>query len=454
MLLRTHSRAPQVFFRAISLGLISLAAVLISGCGSSIFVGVEAAAADRNYTVVNHVANSPDPPLGHRSFRGNDNRAAPGIESRPLVSTTAGPAFNWQETENILLLGTDRRPGATNWRTDTIMVIGLDRARHRAAVLSIPRDLYVNIPGYGQGRINQVDYVGERVTRVPGGGPALVSQVLSETIGVATEHWVRVEMTGFEAVVDAVGGVTVHLDCPFYEPIFNLTTNSWDYFVLPAGPNHLDGETANWFVRLRLRDSDIGRAQRQRQFLWAMRNQFMSANLIVRIPELWSAFQESFSTDYTLLEIISLAQFGLSLEPGNVRSAGITLQELSSFTTQAGASVLVIRDPERVRAVVDGVWDAPAMADTNRQNPERCATVPQTGPWLPAQGADTEPAPETPAADFDADPEANTEAAIEPAIETSGAPETELENPVESSGAALGPREGETDETLPEAEGG
>jgi hypothetical protein len=119
-----------------------------------------------------------------------------------------------------------------------------------------------------------------------------------------------------------------------------------------------------------------------------MRDQFLRANLVVRIPELWSAFNETFSTDLSLLEIISMAQFGLGLEPANVRSAGITLQELSSFTTEAGASVLVIRDPERVRGVVDGIWNhAPAMVDTNRQNVERCAAVPQTGPWLPAPEA-------------------------------------------------------------------
>lgn len=376
-------------FRRITLFVVSLAVVvLLSGCGSSIFVGVEAAEANRSYSVVENSIDSPSPPLGPNGFHGNSQRALPGeIVARPMISTSAGPAFNWQNTTNILLLGTDRRPGANNWRTDTIMVIGLDRRNGRAAVLSIPRDLYVTIPGYGQGRINQVDYIGERESRVEGGGPALVSQVLSDTIGVSTEHWVRVEMTGFESVIDAVGGVTVHLDCPFYEPIFNLTTNSWDYFVLPAGPNHLDGEAANWFVRLRLRDSDIGRAQRQRQLLWAMRDQFLSANLVVRIPELWSAFHDTFSTDLSLLDIISMAQFGLNLEPSKVRSAGITLQELSSHTTAAGASVLVIRDPERVRAVVDGIWEAPAMADTNRQNVERCSAVPDTGPWLPATGA-------------------------------------------------------------------
>ena len=64
------------------------------------------------------------------------------------------------------------------------------------------------------------DFIGEQTLAVEGGGPALISQILYENLGIATDHWIRVEMTGFRSIVDAVGGVTVHLDCPFYEPIY------------------------------------------------------------------------------------------------------------------------------------------------------------------------------------------------------------------------------------------
>src|SRR5690606_19351102 len=154
-------------------------------------------------------------------------------------------------------------------------------------------------------------------------------------------------ISGFQEVVDAVGGVTIYLDCPFYEPIFNLTTNSWDYFTLPAGEVHMDGEDAYWYVRLRLRESDIGRSQRQRQFLWAMREQILKTNLLPRMPALFTAFSNTFSTDLSIVEIVSLLQFGVSLDPANVRAGGITLRELQSYTTEQGASVLVISDPAR-----------------------------------------------------------------------------------------------------------
>ena len=147
-----------------------------------------------------------------------------------------------------------------------------------------------------------------------GGGPKLVSQVLQETLGVSTNHWVRVRMDGFVDVVNAVGGVTVHLDCAFYEPIFNLSTNAWDTFALPAGDVWMDGDTAYWFVRLRLRESDIGRSRRQRQFLWALRDQVSKTNLLARFPDHVVAFQKHLHHGSLCFPDVGSSQLGH--EPG------------------------------------------------------------------------------------------------------------------------------------------
>jgi polyisoprenyl-teichoic acid--peptidoglycan teichoic acid transferase len=212
-------------------------------------------------------------------------------------------------------------------------------------------------------------------------------------LGIPTHHWVRFEMTGFKDVVNAVGGVNLYLDCPFYEPIFNLDTNSWEYFTLPAGENHMDGETAYWYVRLRLRESDIGRAQRQRQFLWALRERALNANLLIRFPELWSAFRNSYSTDLSFLDMLDLVRFGLALNPENVRASGISLKELQSYITERGASVLVITDPARVLGVVDGIWNAPAMADAYRHDSNKCQPIPDGAPVMKAESPLPTPAP-------------------------------------------------------------
>jgi polyisoprenyl-teichoic acid--peptidoglycan teichoic acid transferase len=225
---------------------------------------------------------------------------------------------------------------------------------------------------------------------------------LAETLGISTKHWIRFEMTGFQSVVDAIGGVTIFLDCPFYEPIFNLTTGSWEYFTLPAGEVYLDGEAAYWFVRLRLRESDIGRARRQRQFLWAVRDQMLQTNLLVRLPELWTAFRTSFSTDLNLLQLIEFARLGIALDPSNVRASGLTLKELQSHTTAQGASVLVVGDPAKVRAVVEGIWDAVPLADTNRQDVEKCSGLPVGAPNIATETGRSGAAPITAAAPAEA----------------------------------------------------
>jgi LCP family protein required for cell wall assembly len=300
--------------------------------------------------------------------------APPAVAPTPLP-VPAGPSFEWSKTDNYLVLGTDHRPGWTSWRTDVVIVVGVDRSNNRLAVFSIPRDTYVQIPGYGWGRINQVDFIGEKASP-GGGGPKLVSQVLQETLGISTNHWVRVRMDGFIDVVNSVGGVTVHLDCPFYEPIFNLDTNAWDYFALPAGDVWMDGDTAYWFVRLRYRESDIGRNRRQRQFLWALRDQVSKTNMLARFPELYGAFQSTFMTDMSVFEMLDLMSWGTNLDAASVRAGGLSLSDLQSFTTAEGASVLRVGDPARVRSVVEGIWNAPAMVDANRQDTTRCQPLP------------------------------------------------------------------------------
>ncbi len=311
--------------------------------------------------------------------------ATPTASATPIYTPTPAPTptqtpipppFSMRETENLLLLGTDRRPNDGSWRTDTIMIIGIDRTYNRAAVLSIPRDLYLSIPGYGMARINQVDYLGEKVLATPGGGPALLSQVLEENLGLTTGDWIRVEMSGFEAVVDALGGVTVDLDCPFYELIYDLDEQQWDYFTLPAGPNVLDGQSARWFVRLRLIESDFGRARRQRQFLWALRDQALNTNLLVRVPELWNAFQGLFDTDLSLIQLLDLSRYAVSLEPGNVRAAAVTNDQVDRFIAASGADVLVINDPSKISALIDGIWEGESLAEANRSDAASCPAPP------------------------------------------------------------------------------
>lgn len=307
------------------------------------------------------------------------------------------PPPSWANTENFLILGTDKRANDPVWRTDVIMVVGLDRATGRAALLSIPRDLYVNIPGTNRNRINTVDYMGDRILRVEGGGAKLVSQVIRKQFGIQTNHWVRIHMDGLSDLVDALGGVTVQLECPFFEPILNLDTNEWEYFTLPAGEVVLDGDDARWFVRLRLRESDIGRSRRQRQLLSAIKDQIISTNAFLQFPALWATMSEIYETDLDLGQTMELATFALGLNTENIHSGGISGENgaLVNHRTEQGAQVFLIGDEAAVRRTIEDVWNKSVTTEAVEQT---CPPIPQAGPGNPyatPQIQQTEPPTDT-----------------------------------------------------------
>ena len=274
---------------------------------------------------------------------------APEEQPALLADVQTRVARRLYKTENILVLGDDSHHNYAIWRTDSIMVIAIDRENRQVGIISIPRDLYVDIPDYGMERINVADYIGE-VREYPGGGPALASRVISETLGIPTQHYVRVHLGGLSTLVDALGGVTVDLDCPLYEYEFHKNKDTGEYdrslWTLPAGKVLLDGANAKKFATYRYATSDFSRSSRQQQIIWALRNRALEINLIPKIPELWSALGDLYSTDLTLVDVIRLAQFGMELDASNVHSLSLNMEVLKNHVNEEGASLLIVGDRE------------------------------------------------------------------------------------------------------------
>jgi LCP family protein required for cell wall assembly len=244
----------------------------------------------------------------------------------PMVTPTLPFSISLlHKTDNILVMGIDQRPGEVAWNTDTIMVLAVDPANKRVGVVNIPRDLYVEIPGLGKGKINQADYFGE-TSHYPGGGPALLERVLTQTLDLPAQHYVRVKMEGLVQLVDALGGVTVTLDCPLYERVpMPGSPNGLQDWNLPAGQVSLDGQSAKKFATYRYVSTDFGRARRQQQLIWAIRNRALGIDVIPRIPALWSALRDTFETDLNLLDVAGLARLGIGLRPENVHGVVFSL---------------------------------------------------------------------------------------------------------------------------------
>ncbi len=297
-------------------------------------------------------------------------QAAPASAPLPLEDRPVPPALApvptptprpWSQTDNYLILGSDQRPGDGGWRTDSIILAAVDHAGQRVGLLSVPRDLYVDIPGIGETRINTADFLGEK-NKYPGGGPALLRRVLTQTLGIDAPHYVRIKMQVFEELVDAFGGVTVTLPCPFLEAAPDGSSGTglveWS---LPAGDVWLNGRDARRFATYRYYSNDFDRARRQQILLWALRERAFQIDLLSRLPQLWSAYQNSVQTDLGFADILRLAQIALRLRPENVHGLTFDFSLVESFTTESGAHVLRVRDPEAPHAWLATLFAGPPV---------------------------------------------------------------------------------------------
>ena len=284
----------------------------------------------------------------------------PSLTPTPMFSPTPLPTpVHDGNVEHILLLGLDSTWDLSSQNTDVILVVAINKDTKQVSMLSVPRDLWVYIPGYGWSRINVAHKIGHR-TGYPGGGPGLLAEVLRINLGIPTiDHWARIDFTGFARVVDVLGGVQMTVACPInlrYKP---PTAEEEGEMVLQPGVYQMDGTTALRYVRTRRGTSDFDRARRQHQFLKSMWNQFKSPDIILKIPELWSALSDSFETDLNLGDVLSLAPVALDLRPQNIRSLYIGANQIESWVNADGWQVLLPL-PDRIQQVVARLYAPPS----------------------------------------------------------------------------------------------
>ena len=169
----------------------------------------------------------------------------------PILSTDALKPWAGRERVTILLLGIDQRcdeNGPTH--TDSMMLLTIDPVGLSAAVLSLPRDLWVDIPDVGVDRINQAFYYGE-LYELPGGGPELAMETVESLIGVPVQYYVAVNFDAFIEVVDLIGGIKVDVAEKIDDSAYPDRCYGYEPFHIEAGSQHLDGDTALKYARTR-----------------------------------------------------------------------------------------------------------------------------------------------------------------------------------------------------------
>lgn len=246
---------------------------------------------------------------------------------------------------NILLMGIDRRPGESglSFRSDTMMLASLDPKTQQLGILSIPRDLYVPLPGYNQPqRINTALTLGE--LQREGYGPTLAMQAVQYNLGMGVNSYVIADFTALIKVIDAIGGIDVDVPYPITDNLFPNMYYGYDPLVLQAGFQHMDGYTAQKYARTRHGDSDFDRARRQQQVIFAIRDRVLSLEslpqLIVQAPSLYGSLSENVYTQLSLDQMIQLGLWLRDLKPENIRTGVIDQLYVSDVMTSDGAAVL------------------------------------------------------------------------------------------------------------------
>jgi len=253
--------------------------------------------------------------------------------------------WRWTATlprTNVLILGLDRRPGQGSVvRSDTMMLMTVYPAGPRVALLSIPRDLYVAIPGHGTSRINTAHFWGEN--EAEGSGPALAAQTVAQSFGVPVHQYVRVDFDGFRAIVDAVGGVDVVVEKAIVDNAYPTEDYGTMRIEIPAGPQRMDGETALRYARSRHGSSDFDRAERQQQILIALARRLLKRAAWPNLPTVIQIIMEDVETDLTIQDMLLMAPTIYRVGPDRIEHEVIDREMTEPWTTPSGGAVLLPR---------------------------------------------------------------------------------------------------------------
>jgi LCP family protein required for cell wall assembly len=276
------------------------------------------------------------------------------------VPKTPNPDRAIDKTTNFLLVGTDTRTTDPNWtpNTDVIMILFLDTANQRAAVLSLPRDLVVAIPGHLAFRINAAYHYGWEKDGAAG-GIAILKQALRDEFDLRIDHWALIDFNGLNKIVDTLGGIDVNVPCALSDTIDEQA------FTIPAGNVHMDYLTTKRYVQSRYTTSDTSRNFRQQRVVWAMAKKALSLNAPDRVPILYDQLRASVATDMTLMDLVSLvpAIYHLDFQNHPERLHAQVLQPpvVYPWVSPTGAW-LYMPDYGLIQKTLDNLFDAPQIA--------------------------------------------------------------------------------------------
>ena len=333
--------------------------------------------------------------VGMDSQPPSDSNQSPQVAAAPEVTPQVDINSFWetQDPLNILLLGIDQRPGEQGYyRTDTMILLHINPKTGDIGMISFPRDLWVEVPGYWETRINSAHVIGD-AKGYPGGGPELAKKTVENLIGQPVDYYVRINFEGFRKLLDEIGCIDIEVPKLIDDPTFPDDNYGYDPLYLEPGHYCMDADLALKYARTRHVDSDFGRMQRQQQVIMAIKDKVLDTgelpHLISRAPALLNTLSDSVSTDMPLGKIIAMANIARNLNLDNMRRLIIDVNMIEPYTTDTGAAVLLPK-MDRIQAAVDAFF----AADGEKQpEGEEADTPPTAAPptQAPSQSATSTP---------------------------------------------------------------
>ncbi len=279
---------------------------------------------------------------------------------------TSAPGWSERERLNVLLLGVDtRQERAETANTDTVIVLSLDPVSNTAAMLSIPRDTLVNIPGVGPDKVNSAYAHGGTGSR----GAELARRTIEGFLDIPIHSYALIDFVAFRSTIDAVGGVIVDVRRPLRDEHFPTADFGVERLRFLAGPQLMDGEEALKYARSRHDSNDFSRARRQQAVIFALRASLARAG-IFRLPAIVEDVGPLVRTTFDPGDVLRLARTALAVDTSDIRSEVLLpcggdepRCELTEENSPTG--YYLIPDKDKVRALVADIFAKPAGSSSN-----------------------------------------------------------------------------------------
>lgn len=256
---------------------------------------------------------------------------------------------------NILILGVDTREVEGDQNADVIMIARVDFTTKEVRVVSIPRDLQVEVPGHGLSKINGAYNIG--VKENPDNevaGVAMMRDTIQYNFGVPIHEFVLVDFEGFEEVIDAVGGITIVVPERIEDDAYPTEDFGTTTLIIEAGKQHMDGETALAYSRTRHQDSDNERRDRQMLVIRALLDKGQSLGSVTKITGIIQAAGDTVMTSIGWDKQLALVDIALTLDQRNIEMTNITEPLVTPGTSENGGWIYV-GDPGEIGAFIEDV---------------------------------------------------------------------------------------------------